>query len=272
MEMSLIQSGGLDLIGLMILIGLIVFAFVMFKRKSSYSNPMMDFLYPSKVLTIKELNNQLIDFYDKIFNRYVDFYRKLDRIKRKKFIDRSHEFIQKMNFIGRDGQEINLKVCALCAAPAIQISLGLDTYLFNSYHTIVVYPKQFYSETQKAFVKGGVSRGDVIFFSLEDLIKGYENPNDALNLGLHEMAHAIHIEYFDQKFEARFPRWEKIAIEEVAKLRYEKDPVLRNYAGQNKHELFAVCIETFFEQPNELKAQTPLLYDAMADLLNQRPY
>ena len=85
------------------------------------------------------------------------------------------------------------------------------------------------------------------------------------------MAHAIHVEYFDDKFEAKFPNWERVALQEVTKLRHEKNSVLRNYAGQNKHELFAVCVETFFEQPGELKAKIPVLYETMCDLLNQRP-
>jgi MtfA peptidase len=242
----------------------------MIKRKSSYDNPIDSFLSGSNN-GARELDNKLIDYYHQVLNKYICYYRTLNHTERRKFINRLHEFIEVMDFKSAEGQEMNLKVCALCSAPAIQISMGLDTYIFNTFHTILVYPTKFYSEKLGRYVKGGTGKRDVIFFSFEDLLKGYAVPNDSLNLGLHEMAHAIHVEYFDEKFEAKFPEWERVALEELAKLRYEKDPVLRNYAGQNLHELFAVCVETFFEQPNELKKQTPALYEMMCDLLNQRP-
>ena len=266
----MVQTSNANIVGILIIISLVIFAVALLMRKKEYSNPIHEFLGSSDSGG-SDIDNKMIDFYHKVLTKYVDYYRRLNQPNRKKFIDRLHAFIEKMEFQGQNGQEINLKVCVLCAAGAIQISMGLDTYLFNTYHTIVVYPRQFFSERHGAYVKGGAGNGDAIFFSLEDLIAGFENPHNALNVGLHEMAHAIHVEYFDAKFEAKFPNWERVALQEVTKLRHEKNPVLRNYAAQNKHELFAVCIETFFEQPNEFKAQIPVLYDSMCDLLNQRP-
>jgi len=267
----MIQLASSNLFGLLVLIALIVFAIRIFWRRGGYVNPMNQFLGNDSTSHVKDLNNKLIDFYHQVLTKYIDYYRKLDKPGRKKFINRLHEFIEQMEFTGEQGQEINLKVCVLCAAPAIQISMGLDTYLFNSFHTIIVYPRQFYSERHGAYVKGGAGNGHAIFFSLEDLIRGFEIPDDARNLGLHEMAHAIHVEYFDDKFEAKFPKWEKLAKEELKKISTRSDSVLRNYAEKNTHELFAVCVETFFEQPNQLKAQSPVLYDMMCELLNQRP-
>lgn len=272
--MQLLQTNGnSNLLGIIFLVILILLAYFIVRRfrSGSVSDPQSLWLNAEKSGSMKDIDAKLIDFYHQVLTRYVSFYGTLDQPNRKKFITRLHELIEHMEFMGEQGQEINLKVCTLCCAPVIQITLGLDTYLFNSYHTIVVYPRQFFSEKQGTYVKGGVSRGDVIFFSYEDLVKGYAIPNDALNLGLHEMAHAIHIEYFDEAFERRFPQWEKTAEEEVLKMRYQEDPVLRNYAGQNKHELFAVCVETFFEQAADMKRKAPGLYEAMCGLLNQRP-
>ena len=254
-----------------IVFAFIAFIYIMSKRKSRYDNPMEDFLAGGSSGGNRDLDNKLIDYYHQVLNKHIDYYRQLDQPGRRKFINRLHDFIGQVEFKGMNGQPINLQVCALCAAPAIQISFGLDTYIFNTFHTIVVYPQKFYSERQGRYVKGGTGNRDAIFFSYEDLLQGYKITNDALNLGLHEVAHAIHIEYFDPAFEQRFPEWERVALEELAKMRYEKDPVLRNYAGQNLHELFAVCVETFFEQPQQLKKATPALYEMMCELLNQRP-
>lgn len=267
----MIQHASSNWFGTFILVALVAFAIMMIRKRSGFVNPMHDMLDNNSYSGSKDLNNKLIDYYHQVLTKYIDYYRKLDKPDRRKFINRLHEFIETMEFRGEEGQEINLKVCVLCAAPAIQISMGLDTYIFNSYHTIIVYPRQFYSERHGAYVKGGAGNGHVIFFSLEDLMKGFAIPDDALNLGLHEMAHAIHVEYFDDKFEAKFPKWEKLAKEELKKLSSRSNSVLRNYAENNTHELFAVCVETFFEQPNQLKAQSHPLYEMMCELLNQRP-
>ena len=221
--------------------------------------------------THKELDNELINYYHKVLKKFVPYYSLLDKPGRKKFINRLHDLIHAMELKGEENQAINLKVCTICCAPAIQITFGLERYLFNSFHTIVVYPKMFYSDSIGRFVKGGVSRGDAIFFSFDDLLKGYANPEDGLNLGLHEMAHAIHMESFDDDFQHRYPVWEKTAFEELEKMRHQADPVLRNYAGQNRHELFAVCVETFFEKSAEMKSKSPVLYQATCELLNQDP-
>lgn len=230
------------------------------------------FIYDEEEMAAdRELDNELIDYYHKVLKKYVPYYNHLDKPGRKKFINRLHDLIHAMELKGEENQPINLKVCTICCAPAIQITFGLDKYLFSSFHTIVVYPKMFFSESIGRYVKGGVSRGDAIFFSYEDLMKGYADPADGLNLGLHEMAHAIHMESFDDDFEMKYPAWEKIAFSELQKMRNQSDPVLRNYAGQNRHELFAVCVETFFEKSAEMKSKSPELYNATCDLLNQNP-
>ena len=264
------DSNTVKILGIIVLILLVYFIVKRFRSRST-SDPQSLWLNPEKSGALKDMDAKLIDFYHQVLSRHIVYYKNLDHAGRKKFMNRLHDVIEQLSFVGKDGQEINLQVSTLCCAPLIQITMGLENYQFNRFHTIVVYPQKFYSESQGTYVKGGVTNGDAIFFSYEDLLKGYAVPNDALNLGLHEMAHAVHIEYFDEAFERRFPQWEKIAEQEVIKMRYQDDPILRNYAGQNKHELFAVCIETFFEQSAEMNEKAPGLYEAMCPVLNQRP-
>lgn len=266
----------MNAVGIFILIALVIFAvyFVMKQKglKVNFKSNRNIILDPQEYAGEKDISNEMINFYHAVLTKYLDFYRRLNKNDRKKFINRLHDLIEHMDFIGEQGQAVNLQVSIMCCAPLIQITFGLETYLFNSFHTIIVFPKQFFSQKHGRYVKGGVSRGDAIYFSYEDLVKGFNIPNDALNLGLHEMAHAIHIEYFDEEFELKFPQWEKIAEQELLDMRYQSNPILRNYAGQNKHELFAVCVETFFEQSLEMKEKQPKLYNAMCHLLNQRPH
>lgn len=48
-------------------------------------------------------------------------------------------------------------------------------------------------------------------------------------------------------------------------------PILREYAGTNAAEFFAVATETFFTRPIELRAQTPDLYDILRAFYGQDP-
>lgn len=50
-----------------------------------------------------------------------------------------------------------------------------------------------------------------------------------------------------------------------------QESVLRKYAGTNLSELFAVAVETFFENPQQMHQQAPRLYESMTNLLNQNP-
>ena len=46
---------------------------------------------------------------------------------------------------------------------------------------------------------------------------------------------------------------------------------LRKYAATNQDEFFAVCIENFFEMPNELRIALPNTYRKLSRMLNQYP-
>ena len=54
-------------------------------------------------------------------------------------------------------------------------------------------------------------------------------------------------------------------------IRRGENRFLKNYGGKNMQEMFAVCIETFFEKPDEFRYQLPELFDSICELLNQDP-
>ena len=47
--------------------------------------------------------------------------------------------------------------------------------------------------------------------------------------------------------------------------------ILRDYAGVNQAEFFAVAVETFFEQPEKMKQQDPELFKLMHSYFNVDP-
>jgi Mlc titration factor MtfA (ptsG expression regulator) len=67
-------------------------------------------------------------------------------------------------------------------------------------------------------------------------------------------------------------RWVKVCTNYFEAVREGTGPsILRQYAGTNAAEFFAVATETFFTRPLELRAQTPDLYDLLREFFCQDP-
>lgn len=117
--------------------------------------------------------------------------------------------------------------------------------------------------------------GGFICFSWKAFQEGNAIPNDKVNLGLHEFAHALRFngvrgDETDYFFENYFARWLACAYSEFKKLqRNPTGSIFRKYGGVNINEFFSVAVETFFEAPMEFKAYFPELYVHTSILLNQ---
>ncbi len=67
-------------------------------------------------------------------------------------------------------------------------------------------------------------------------------------------------------------RWVKVCTEHYEAVRFGMSgPVIRQYAGSNVGEFFAVATETFFTRAVELAEQKPDLYDVFAGFYKQDP-
>ena len=75
----------------------------------------------------------------------------------------------------------------------------------------------------------------------------------------------------DKNFINEFKQW-KILATEVMKLSTEgEENFFRKYAETNVYEMFAVCVECFFERTEEFKTNLPELFDCMKRILKQNP-
>jgi hypothetical protein len=125
-------------------------------------------------------------------------------------------------------------------------------------------------------LKGGTTRSGIIMLSWRDFVDGYEHPHNKYNLGLHEMAHALKLDVsqgfdFDKHFADHLEEWERSGYPEFNRIKSGKVSFLRQYAGENMMEFFAVCVEHFFEAPGEFSQRLPLIYKKLCILLNQDP-
>jgi Mlc titration factor MtfA (ptsG expression regulator) len=167
-----------------------------------------------------------------------------------------------------------MKICI--SASAIQLTFGLEKFIFHHFKTIMVYPKAFLSVYGNNYHKGDVNVQGAISLSYEDFLDGYRDPSDAYNLGLHEMAHALELELnlkdeYDTFFAAYYERWIKSAATELVRMNYGQSEFLRKYASRNVKEFFSVCVENFFERPVNMKERLPEIYKHLCLMLNQDP-
>ena len=214
--------------------------------------------------------------FDTWLTRYNRFYRNLNDLCKKRFLQRSVEFMRSKEFIYYE-LEKDEKIALLVSAAAIQISFGLDCYMLDYFRKIHVLKTDYtYGEYNMPFMGHVDSNG--IYFSWYNFLKGFEDPHDANNVGLHEMAHALAYVNFiadangqDAKFKKRFTAFSKIARPIFQSMTSGETTVLDKYAATDFQEFWAVSVETFFERSRELKAKMPELYEAISILLNLDP-
>jgi Mlc titration factor MtfA (ptsG expression regulator) len=120
-------------------------------------------------------------------------------------------------------------------------------------------------------------RVGIILLSWSHFVAGFGDLTDSFNVGIHEMAHAIHFENrikneeFDFLNKDALNALKSITEREIPKIKRGDPHVLRTYASTNEYEFFAVSLEYFFEQPEQLSQQLPDLYQTIAMLLRQDP-
>ena len=211
-----------------------------------------------------------------ILEKELPFYGHLSGEGKKKFILRVAGFIASRRFIGMENLQVTFEMKVRIAATAVKLTFGLDKTGMKHYRVIRIFPETFYSRMHDRYLKGGASTGGTLMFSWKDFEEGYRDPADRYNLGLHEMAHALRIELkygsdFDSRFADYTDHWEHLALPEFEKMNQGKTSFLRDYGGTNMEEFFAVCVEHFFEVPEEFKKQLPDIYNHLSYLLNLDP-
>ena len=204
------------------------------------------------------------------------FFKQLSIPGKAKFINRLLHFNHDKIYVGEEGLVITEEMQWLVASSAIQLTFGLDHYLMENLKGFKIYPSIFYLKMMKNYLKGGTPPQGKMMLSWEHVQEGFFYPNDRYNLALHEMGHSLKltIKYaddFDSHFYRYIEDWKKIGRVEFLKMKRENDNFLRSYAATNMHEFFAVCVEHFFEVPDQFKENLPEIYTEMTKLLKLDP-
>ncbi|WP_296619672.1 zinc-dependent peptidase [Marivirga sp.] len=226
------------------------------------------------VFGIGSLNQEQL----KKLNKYSPYYRDLEYRQKRKFERKVVQFIFSRKFVSRGIEDVTDEMKLVVASLAVQITFGLPRIYLAHFKKILIYPDNYYSTINNQYHKGEVNpRFGIIVLSWKNLVHGIANETDGINLGLHELAHAIHLENRISNKEYGFidvKLWKKyvdLAEYEMFKIREGDTSMFRSAAAIDHHEFFAVLLENFFERPQDLKAYSPNLYKKTTMLLKQDP-
>jgi Mlc titration factor MtfA (ptsG expression regulator) len=211
-----------------------------------------------------------------ILRNNFSFYTKLTDKQKGYFEHRVASFIQDKHFIGRNGVAVTIEIQTLISATAVMLTFGFRDFYIGLIQKIVVYPNEFYSKLNKKHHKGEFNpKLKTLVFSWEDFKHGYDISNDKLNLGIHEFAHAIHLNSMKERdvsstlFSDSFKELtELITNKEMLRKNLRSSKYFRDYAFTNQYEFIAVIIETFIETPSEFRNQFPEVYNKTKQMLN----
>ena len=187
------------------------------------------------------------------------------------------------------GFEITDEVRVTVAGQAALLVLGFPGYDFPNVRTIVVHATTIRLPGRKyTVVDGTQSNADLallgesdedgtVYLVWDELLANARHPERGHNLVYHEFAHTL--DRADGATDGIPPmepeareRWIEVCNREYERLQQGiDDALLRSYAGVNQAEFFAVVTEVFFDQPVELRAQKPDLYDVLRAFYGQDP-
>jgi Mlc titration factor MtfA (ptsG expression regulator) len=230
--------------------------------------------------------------WSEILERRVPYFRRLPRDLRRQLEQHIQVFVAEKSFVGCGGMEISDEVRVTLAAQACLLILNRNTGYYPNLHQILVYPGAFAIERLRAEPSGVLqeerhvlsgeswTNGQVVI-SWEDALEGAAIVDDGRNVVIHEFAHQLD----QQKGYAngapwlgrrdRYARWSQVMIGEFAQLQMRaatREPSLFSYYGaSNPAEFFAVVSEVFFEQPREMAAMHPALYEELRSLYRIDP-
>ena len=226
--------------------------------------------------TVKYLKPLTVNI-NNVLTKKFSYYSLLTSTEKERFIFRVKKFIVNKNWESRGTLIITDEMKVLIAATAIQLTFGLPPIILKYFSKIIIYPTKYYSPITKTNNIGEVNQRGIIVLSWDHFLKGIDRPHDGLNVGLHEMSHALKLENVINNGEYGFlptfllGQLHRQGIIEMKKIRQGQNTFIRKYAATNQEEFFAVCVEFFFEKPKTLQLEAPHLYRLLSQLLKQDP-
>jgi MtfA peptidase len=214
----------------------------------------------------------------------------LDNGERQRLLQITDELLSRKRWEAARGFELDDTVRVVIAAQAALLVLKLSTDHYRLVSAIVVHP----SMLETSGVRAGPSLGTVsadrltvlglaqdgrgpIVIAWDQALAGAHRAQRGHNVVLHEFAHKLDMRDGTIDGTPLLPHelredWIRVCTEVYDDLVDGiPRPPMQWYGATNHGEFFAVATEVFFEQPQELLALEPELYDVLARFYRQDP-
>jgi hypothetical protein len=217
------------------------------------------------------------DEWRRILEKRYDHYHRLPPDLRRRFEVHVALFLAEKRITGVE-VEATLELRLLVAASAATLTAGWEGDHWDHLAEVLLYKKDFgrdYSFDEND-LSGQAHPWGTIILSVPTLEESFDDPDDGFHVGLHEFAHLLDVEqtHFDGVPRgldpARAREWLDVVDLEMDRLRRGKS-VLDPYAGESPAEFLAVAVETFFEQPLDLRRRHREVYAILRDYFAQDP-
>ncbi len=214
-----------------------------------------------------------------ILEHRFPYYQRLGEKHRAEFRTKLSRILSSKEFLGRGGiEEVTAEMEILIGATIVMVTFGWKRIRLPHFRKILIYPNTYYSTITKSYHHGEVNpKYGLIVVSWPSFLEGLKNDQDGINLGVHEIAHALKLEnqiYSNGESDFFNPEvWERFqafARQEQEKIEQDQS-LFRKEALLNEHEFFAVALENFFERPIEFFSYHPEMYGTIVQLLRQDP-
>jgi len=205
------------------------------------------------------------------------FYRNLNIEGKTHFENDLRLFLTEYSISGIQGHEVNLDTKLLVAAGVVTVIHGRPYWEPPLRDGILVYPGESFNqryELNRGNRIGLATINSPLILTEASLKESFLRADDGHNVVIHELAHYFDFEDGKAKGipsawmnQLDYEKWKTIIHDE-----YENAgrgiSFLRDYAGTNEAELFAVAVECFFENPRLMVENNPQLYHLLKDFFN----
>ncbi len=222
------------------------------------------------------------DFWAKILEQKVFFYKKLDPVGQTMFEIRVQRFLQAKRIIGVD-TEIDDTIKLLVAASAIIPTFAFPNFNYPNVNEVLIYPNAFNKNFETGVGADGNILGmvgnrfmkGVVIFSKPNLLQAFDGKAHNFNVGVHEFVHLI--DGLDGAIDG-VPSMlieNSFALPWLSEVRKEMKKIKQNesdinpYALTNEAEFLAVASEYFFDSPEKFERKHPELNAYMEKIFQQ---
>lgn len=210
---------------------------------------------------------------------HVPLYASLDE-QAKRYFERDVQFfLDEHIFEGVKEVEVTDELRLGVAAGVALLLHGRPDWELPTGRTILLYPDRFdddYYDSAYAEYDGMVHEQGPVLLSAQAIHESWADPGDGDNVVLHELAHLFDFKnagpdgipsLMDPSSEGA---WQELMHREMRRIRLGRS-MLRPYGATAPSEFFAVAVEAFFEQPEQMHRRHTELFEALAAFFNLDP-